>query len=419
MVRYDFHARLLGLGDSGLNFSYSINVSGEFGLNMHDYYLHPVDFNTESTVGGDFSVNITLSYPGLGSVTSNNFNVKIYGCLEPDGLEIFEKGNSQNLSANNTDYCINNDTLREYYCDLNKILYSDFTCQGGPCEDGRCFINQEPDFRSSRCGDIAWKVNTVYVLDMEDCFSDAEDDSLVFRWKYPSGISSSNTNITVEKKSANGTELKLTPKTNWTGSGYFFIYANDSYNEEGGKVDCKVIEHDSNDTGDGGGEENSTNQTPEDVFEILYPSPYGREVTIFLGDEKTFSIANEDYDAIEWYLNGKLVKTDSKMYRATGLEKGNYTLEVKLIKGDEVVSKTWDLSVEEGAEEGRVRVFSPGKVVFYTIIVVVLIIILLVLILLVSERQSKNKKVNIGFGFVVVGDEKAKKSSHLMQSHSS
>ncbi|MBD3252377.1 hypothetical protein GF386_01450 [Candidatus Pacearchaeota archaeon] len=399
----------LGFGSDELIFSYLVNKSGEFTLDMHDYYLHPVDFSTESTIGGIFLVNITLSYSGFENITSNNFNVKIYGCLDPDEKDIFEKRTSRNLSTSSMDHCVNNGTVREYYCKTNKILYSDFACENGYCDSGRCFINQEPDFESSECGDLVWEMNTNYILDIEECFDDEEDDVLIFKWEYPKDVSGNNTNITVKR---NSTELILKPRKNWIGEAYFYIYANDSYNEEKSKVNCYIVqnqEDEESSEGDSGDEEVVLEEnTSESVFKILYPNPEGTDITIFLGDEKTFSIANDDCDSIEWYLNEELVESDSKMYKAVGLEKGNYTVRVKIVRGDEIIDKTWNLFIEESVEEGRERIFNTGDVIFYTIVVVILVIIALILILLMSEKKSKNKKVKIGFGFVVVGDEKGK-----------
>ncbi len=402
------HSELLDLDDyfinlenypENINFSYDISVPGTF-IVSRNINNNTLNFNTSNTIGGLFSMNITLKYLELENVTSNNFNITINGCLDSDGGSVSSiKGTTQNLTKTEIDGCLSEETLEEFYCENQFVRSVQINCsENYSCSNGRCAsdieLNHAPDFLRSECDDLFWEKDDDYEIDLDDCFEDDDDDDLVFRY-----YGRNNTNLSVAR---HGNNLTLTPSDGWIGSNYFYIYANDSYEETRGKVDFSVgVQIESDDDDDDSGDDDDASDDDEDdsgddLFEIKSAHPSGSTIVIFSETNKSFSIGNTDYDTIQWYLNSVLSSSSSNSYDANGFGEGNYTIKVEIKKGNETVSKIWNLIVEGSV--GSEPAFEVGVVLFWTILVVIIIVILLVVWLFIIEVSRKKNKTNLGFG---------------------
>jgi len=139
----------LKYNDSSLNFSYSVSPEGfEIEPSSGFFNNFKLDFNASSLIG-NYTVNITLSYPKLNSITSNNFNVSIVNisvtpsCTDSDGGQNYSlKGVTTNSSESETDVCYNSGNLREFYCGGISIMETNFSCASDShCSDGACILN--------------------------------------------------------------------------------------------------------------------------------------------------------------------------------------------------------------------------------------------------------------------------------------
>lgn len=242
--------------------------------------------------------------------------------------------------------------------------------------------NSPPSFNATYCDDLEWEVNTDYILNMKKCWYDSDGDDLTdFGYKNSSNY---NKNLTIYISSTN---LTLVPDTNWIGAGYFYLFVSDSKNEsQQGRVDFKVV----NST-----IVNITNTTtiPADP-NIKSSDPSGAEVYIFPGN-KTFSITAENYEIIQWYLNGILIDEAGLSHEFSSLNDGD-VIKVDVINGTKVNSKTWEIKIQ-GDEYVEESFFDVGVVIFYLIIAVIGVIIILVIWLIIIEK-NKGKSVNAGFG---------------------
>jgi len=228
----------IGIGYPNLSISYSFSKNIQ--TNVSDFFGN-VFFDTSDVLNESFIMNISLSHPSWNSganVTSNNFNVTVIGCLDSDGgNDYYKKGSTQNLTLNGTDYCVDNYTVKEYYCSNQNLEEFSATVAGYYCEDGALVINTSvehaPRFLSDDCDDLEWEANTNYEIDMKDCWVDDDGDSLSgYRYE-----NASNDNLTII---LNSTNLTLIPDTDWIGSGYFKIFVSDGKNESEGRVDFTV-----------------------------------------------------------------------------------------------------------------------------------------------------------------------------------
>ena len=244
----------------------------------------------------------------------------------------------------------------------------------------RPIANRAPEFNSTYCDNLQWNMNNSYLLELEKCFYDEDNDGLTFRYD-----NMSNTNLIITRATNN---LTLIPATNWNGTGYFGVYANDSKEETEGRVDFKVKGLNVS----GSGAPVTTILDPV----IRYSTPESGEVHIFDGN-KTFSISAENYENIKWYLNGQLFREGGLTYNFTGLKNGDI-VRADIINGTRMDSKTWKIVIEPAVEEQAVSVADMGQVIFYLIIGIIIIIIFLVVWLLLSEKNKRKNKVFSGFG---------------------
>jgi len=314
-------------------------------------------------------------------------------------------------------------SLGEYYCNGNEctisgsgLLYNCTNEYWNSCVEGACVFsltNNPPDFLENVCEDIDFDKNTNHTINMPSCFNDPEGDSLTFTY-----TNMSITNISIIRASDN---LTLTPQTNFIGSGYFYINASDGINATQGRVDIDVEEPGDDDTGDddtgdddtGGCAAQSRNLTCggwvcgtrknncNDSIScgncttgktcvngacVILPvitnsSPLESEINGSFSENLTFSISAENYDTIEWYVDGVLVGSGTS-YVTSGLAVGNHEVKVVVKKGSQVTTKTWSLAIYEDEEKAEKK----GIVMYFIIIFIILGALILVTVLLLIRN---------------------------------
>ena len=387
--------------DSSLNIKYNLPFGAPVIAFAYSPSSHDISFDTSNTLGGNFIMNLTLGHSAWNNgenVTSNSFNVAVYGCLN-------HTWGAQNLSVNRTNSCASNTSAVAYYCSYQNIINrsnacaTNYSCSGGACVLNTPISNHLPTFNDTACDDLEWEMNTNYILNMKKCWYDVDGDTLIgFRY----ANSTHNRNLTIHQ---NSTNLTLIPNNDWiSGSeiNYFYIYVNDSRNQSEGRVDFDVLDSssDEGDTGQnngenppaGGDQAGSTLGASSLDPKILLSSPSDSEVHIFNNTNKTFTISASGYTAIRWYLNGAAIAAaEGKLtYNFTGLKEGD-AVKVEVINGTKIDSKTWAIKIETD-ETGKTPRFDMGDVLFYSIIAVIVIIIGLVIWLFFVER-GKNKDI--------------------------
>lgn len=379
--------------DGTLSFSYELSPpTGDFSVdtNFSFPYGHNLNFNTSKTIGGVFTMDISLSHPNWGSgaeIVSNNFDVTIYGCLDSDENNGREKGITSNLSATNKeDYCVNNVSLMEYYCENTDVKNVSFNCGGGEsCNEGVCIgFNNAPRFINENCGKVSFYVNNNFTIDMNVCFVDLDGNNLTFRYD-----NMSTDKIGIKRS---GNSLTFVPQENFTGDGYFYMHANDSINETQSseiKVEVKALRINISFNVYNQSIVNKTNETA--VPKIISSSPLEKNINMFSNESKKFEISAKNYDMVEWYLDDELVSRGaSSFYEVGNLSEGNHVIKVEVKKGGKSDSETWNLNV--------VKVEEPKKIFPWFLMIIVLIILgiailLVVLIVIRSLEPTKNKNV--------------------------
>ncbi len=253
-------------------------------------------------------------------------------------------------------------------------------------DEDRVLVNNAPEFLNDWCEDLEWGENTNYSLDMDDCFEDEDGDDLDFRYK--EGIGDGNLTIEIDSD-----DLTLIPDIDWFGSGYFYIYADDSTDETSGRVYFTVVE---NTTSTSSPITSTISTTTSDILKIKSSSPSNSTVNIFTNKTKKFFVTAQNYDSIKWYLDGELVLEGSLFYNFEKIDEGDYVIKVEIVNGTVTDSKIWNLVVQEEIKEDP---FESGGVIFYLIVGIILIIIFLVLWLFIVEKNSRKTKINyMGFG---------------------
>jgi hypothetical protein len=124
------------------------------------------------------------------------------------------------------------------------------------------------------------------------------------------------------------------------------------------------------------------------VFKIGTANPDGNTVSFFVGENKTFSISNNNYDSILWSLDGTTVNINSNEILISGLSVGNHTLEVLVSNATQSDLKTWNITVEDVDVE-RAFKFNTGYIMFFVILVVVVLIIMMLVWLILHENTMR------------------------------
>ena len=254
-------------------------------------------------------------------------------------------------------------------------------------DSDRVIPNNAPEFLDEECGEIEWNKNTNYEIDVNDCFDDEDDDDLEFRYSNSSGY---NDYLIVD---LDNDDLTLIPDDNWTGRGYFYIYANDSIEETSDRINFEVLNVSTTSTTTSFGSSSSTSN----VLKIKSSSPSSSNIDVFINKTQKISITADNYVSIKWYLDGKLIREGGLSYNFKEVNEGDYIVKVEVINGTVTDSKTWNVVVQEEDIEGEP--LELGPVIFYLIVGIILVVIFLFLWLFIAEKNSKKKKINyMGFG---------------------
>ncbi len=260
--------------------------------------------------------------------------------------------------------------------------------------------NNPPEFDEDGCAEFVWEENTNYTIDMDHCWDDEDEDD-VLEYRY-GALDDYEENISIIELSGN--KLKFVPNASFVGRTYFYIWANDSYEEvKSEKIYIEIYEPVVNDT-------NVSTPAPVNP-KIKSSSPISTSVSLFPDTNKTFSITAENYENIKWYLNGVLTQGVTGLsYEFEGLSEGEHVIKVEIINGTKIDSKTWRIIIEE-EEYMEERVFDIGTVIFYLIIAVVVVVIFLVIWLFIIEKNKGGKRIDVGFG--ISGVKKKGRKSDL------
>ncbi len=232
--------------------------------------------------------------------------------------------------------------------------------------------NEELSFSKDDCGYSLWYVGSKFRLDLKKCFSHINSSKeLVYRYYNPEDY-----NISIIK---NGTDYFIESKNNWTGYGYFYVFANDSVNEVKGEVRFNILKKKEL------SEINSFNGDEES--KLITPFPDSNSLSLLSGESYKLNISEDGFDSVKWYLEGELISEENSSFDLTDFESGIYTVRVDVIKGNLVDSKTWSVIITEDPiikEKG----IGLGETIFYTFVVVMIIIILLVIYFLIIEKRK-------------------------------
>lgn len=370
---------------SFLKLNYSIyNISG----NSISYYIdnsNQVYFDHNNFIGKEQFIAVARNDSKF--VESNLFEINIINstCSDSDGgINHSFAGKVSNGTAAWDDVCIDQNHLREYYCNLSVVSTMNISCPPQTkCISNFCIGNRPPEFLLSECSNInkiRWTENNIFILNISGCFADPDGNNLSYSFL------NQDPHLNI---SANNTILTLSSQHNWSGSGSFLAYASDGINSTEGRVYFFVLGN------------NSTPIIRAPSLKIEGPNPQGDIKNAVEGENLSFFISNELYDAIEWNLDGKLVQTNSNYCNLFKISSGNHTLQVKIRKGNETDSKIWKIIVEEKTKANKF-LFDVGKVMIWVIFIVIGIIIALILWLFIEQIIKKNNKNNIKIGNIGV-----------------
>jgi hypothetical protein len=238
--------------------------------------------------------------------------------------------------------------------------------------------NKAPIFLKDKCNYFSWNINTInkYSFNVLDCFEDGDGDNLTIRYE------NNNSNVNIERFEE---LMYIVPKTSWVGSGNLSIYAKDSIEEKKGLIRYWIV--------DPSASNNNNNQSSVDAttLKIENYTPIRDSISIFSDGNKTFSIGNQNYESVKWFLNGAIVKNNSIFYEVNGLNPGNYTIKVEIKKNNQTANMIWNLVVEENTT-GVTNFFKDEKNTYYIIIgAVVSLFVIFAIFILSSKRKTENE----------------------------
>lgn len=243
--------------------------------------------------------------------------------------------------------------------------------------------NSAPKFNNNDCGLIEIAKNTDYTIDLDNCFSDPEDDTLDYRNDEPS---ISEINI-----SKNFNKLIIEPKTDYIGEGFVYVYATDGYSEASGKI---IIEVKNKKDITGNGDDNGDDYIDDSDLKISYSRPGSDVVYIEINSGKTFSIKTRGYDEINWLVDSDKVEEETTKYNYIGKKIGEYNLTVEVIRGEERVVREWLVIIDDYNQEGENSNYWIYLIIVGVIIVIV-IVILIVGLIIFRKFRGKNDSDNV------------------------
>jgi len=323
-------------------------------------YIYYDDYGQTSNITfyQNYSDNGVIFYIPSGEYGRQKFEVRAY-CGHHDSLNKYSDGYENKLTFNVS------------FLDETKLVN----------DSG----NHAPVFLEEDCGYFVVYKNMNQSIDMGYCFDDEDDDELNFTY--------TEMNIDEIGIERDGDDLKFVPEKDFLGKGYFYIYANDSIEKiRSTKIYIEVEEPSSANGDDGNGGNGDDDGNGDDGGEsvgddgenprIVSSSPPGAEVKILLNRSQAFSISAENYESIRWYVDGDLVKSGVDSYEVGDLDEGDYEIRVEVKKGDEVVSKIWNLVVSKKSD----------RTIYFVVICVILGVFILLVVLLIVKAILERKE---------------------------
>jgi len=133
-------------------------------------------------------------------------------------------------------------------------------------------------------------------------------------------------------------------------------------------------------------------ETDTDKFKIINPIPDKSLISLSSDEDESFSISNNDYEKIEWYLNGDLINEDMNSYELNSLDEGKYVVKVKIINESLTDSKVWKVIVKDLEEPS----FESGSSYMKKIILFLIVVFVFVIIGLIAWNffKGRNKDIN-------------------------
>jgi len=133
-------------------------------------------------------------------------------------------------------------------------------------------------------------------------------------------------------------------------------------------------------------------ETDTNKFKIINPIPDKSLISLSSDEDESFSISNNDYEKIEWYLNGDLINEDMNSYELNSLDEGKYVVKVKIINESLTDSKVWKVIVKDLEEPS----FESGSSYMKKIILFLIVVFVFVIIGLIAWNffKGRNKDIN-------------------------
>lgn len=255
-------------------------------------------------------------------------------------------------------------------------------------------ISQTEDFKDLT---LYKNKNAIAVLNLENHFEFEEECSF--------DVSSEKNNLKFHIDSNN--LLDIYPNTDWVGKEKVFVkltcgseelrdsfYVNvlDSVSSAGGTGNSNgvggVDDGEADDSVEDGSSEDDSG-SDSGLFKILNPIPEDYLIAVSRNEEKIFSIDNNDYETIEWHLDGELMDNDFNSFKFEALEEGKHIIKVVIGKGSLSDSKTWKAVVKDSLENPAPSGSFGKKIIIYLMIFVGLIIVGLVVVVVFKRKRKE------------------------------
>jgi len=235
--------------------------------------------------------------------------------------------------------------------------------------------------------------NAIAIIDLEEHFEFEEECYF--------NVSSNKNNLQFHIDSNN--LLDIYPSADWTGKEKvfvkltcgeeeidddFYVDVVDSISSTSGGGDSEGVEGNNPDVVEGGSEEVDESGSSLELFEILNPLPDKYLIALSKNEEEIFSIDNNDYELIEWHIDGELIDNDFNSYKFKSPEDGKHIIKVIIKKGSLSDSNTWKAVVKDSLENTSSPEGFGKKVIFYLMIVAVLIIVGLCVVLFLKRDKN-------------------------------
>ncbi|MFA5856633.1 MAG: hypothetical protein WC867_04695 [Candidatus Pacearchaeota archaeon] len=120
------------------------------------------------------------------------------------------------------------------------------------------------------------------------------------------------------------------------------------------------------------------NNISKPKLEIINPNPKNTKVSMYSTENKLFSIDNNEYDSIKWYLDSKIL-SENKDVNVKDLKKGNYEIKVIIKEGNQSKSKVWKLEVLEKQNK--------DKSLYFYILIIILVLLIFFIIFYFFRRK--------------------------------